>query len=194
MLQEIKVYNFIQLLLFVSQWPPWFLNLNKFAYKYQKYTNLWFRVSKLQTHFSKNALFMSCNLSSLFLVFCLGWYLYFKPMLLQPLTFYHLTFGGESSRVFTARNLSKYGVISGPYFPVFSPNTRKYGHNSIFGHFSRSVGLHIWNHCPKTLTVQFRRATSEGWGRGEVPLHFFENRIKVPSFWKNMPCLYESKG
>ena len=21
----------------------------------------------------------------------------------------------------------KYGVISGPYFPVFSPNTRKYG-------------------------------------------------------------------
>ena len=59
-------------------------------------------------------------------------------MLLQPLTFYHLTFGGESSRVFTARNVSKYGVI-----PVFSPNTRKYGHNSIFGHFSRSVGLHI---------------------------------------------------
>ena len=23
--------------------------------------------------------------------------------------------------------MSKYGVISGPYFPVFSPNTRKYG-------------------------------------------------------------------
>ena len=23
--------------------------------------------------------------------------------------------------------MSKYGVISGPYFPVFSPNTGKYG-------------------------------------------------------------------
>ena len=27
----------------------------------------------------------------------------------------------------TAWNVSKYGVISGPYFPVFSPNTGKYG-------------------------------------------------------------------
>ena len=27
----------------------------------------------------------------------------------------------------TARKVSKYGVISGPYFPVFSPNTGKYG-------------------------------------------------------------------
>ena len=25
------------------------------------------------------------------------------------------------------RKVSKYGVISGPYFPVFSPNTGKYG-------------------------------------------------------------------
>ena len=24
-------------------------------------------------------------------------------------------------------NVSKYGVFSGPYFPVFSPNTGKYG-------------------------------------------------------------------
>ena len=23
--------------------------------------------------------------------------------------------------------MSKYGIIPGPYFPVFSPNTRKYG-------------------------------------------------------------------
>ena len=28
---------------------------------------------------------------------------------------------------YTAWKLSKYGVISGPYFPVFSPNTGKYG-------------------------------------------------------------------
>ena len=27
----------------------------------------------------------------------------------------------------TAWKLSKYGVISGPHFPVFSPNTRKHG-------------------------------------------------------------------
>ena len=27
----------------------------------------------------------------------------------------------------TARKVSKYGVFSGPYFPVFSPNTGKYG-------------------------------------------------------------------
>ena len=36
--------------------------------------------------------------------------------------------------------MSKYGVFSGPYFPVFSPNTGKYEpeKNSVFGHFSRS--------------------------------------------------------
>ena len=33
----------------------------------------------------------------------------------------------------TAWKESKYGVFSGPYFPVFSPNKRK---NSVFGHFS----------------------------------------------------------
>ena len=27
----------------------------------------------------------------------------------------------------TAWKVSKYGVISGPYFPVFNPNTGKYG-------------------------------------------------------------------
>ena len=28
--------------------------------------------------------------------------------------------------IYTAWKVSKYGVISGPYFPVFSPNTGKY--------------------------------------------------------------------
>ena len=28
---------------------------------------------------------------------------------------------------YSARKVSKYGVFSGPYFPVFSPNTAKYG-------------------------------------------------------------------
>ena len=33
----------------------------------------------------------------------------------------------KKSSCFTAWKVSKYGVISGPYFPVFSPNTGKYG-------------------------------------------------------------------
>ena len=32
-----------------------------------------------------------------------------------------------SGRYYTAWKVSKYGVLSGPYFPVFSPNTGKYG-------------------------------------------------------------------
>ena len=33
----------------------------------------------------------------------------------------------------------KYGVTSGPYFPVFALNTRKYRPEiTLFGHFSRS--------------------------------------------------------
>ena len=28
---------------------------------------------------------------------------------------------------YSARKVSKYGIFSGPYFPVFSPNTAKYG-------------------------------------------------------------------
>ena len=33
----------------------------------------------------------------------------------------------SSKNCFTARKVSKYVVFSGPYFPVFSPNTGKYG-------------------------------------------------------------------
>ena len=29
--------------------------------------------------------------------------------------------------IYTARKVSKYGVFSGPYFPVFGLNTGKYG-------------------------------------------------------------------
>ena len=43
-------------------------------------------------------------------------------------------FSGEISKsrvilwaIYTAWKVSKYGVISGPYSPVFSPNTGKYG-------------------------------------------------------------------
>ena len=55
---------------------------------------------------------------------------------------------------YTAWKVSKYGVISGPYFPVFGLDTEVYGvnlriqseykkirirKNFVFGHFSRSV-------------------------------------------------------
>ena len=33
----------------------------------------------------------------------------------------------ENMKRVTARKVSKYGVFSGPYFPLFSPNTGKYG-------------------------------------------------------------------
>ena len=33
----------------------------------------------------------------------------------------------ETSQLITARKMSKYGVFSGPYFPVFGLNTGKYG-------------------------------------------------------------------
>ena len=39
---------------------------------------------------------------------------------------------------FTAWKVSKYGVISGPYFPAFGLNTERY---EVFGHFSRSGSL-----------------------------------------------------
>ena len=40
-----------------------------------------------------------------------------------------------------AQKVLKYGVFSGPYFPVFGLNTEKYvpEKNFVFGHFSRSV-------------------------------------------------------
>ena len=59
----------------------------------------------------------------------------------------------------TAREVSKYGVISGPYFPAFGLNTERYvgslrtqsecvkirtRNNSVFGHFSRSVALYVF--------------------------------------------------
>ena len=74
----------------------------------------------------------------------------------------------------TAWDMSKYGVISGPYFPVFGLNTENYGvnlriqswprkmrtrKNSVFGHFSRSENNEILyvlkqsNH-PPSITKQ----------------------------------------
>ena len=67
-----------------------------------------------------------------------------------------LIYGGQNPKISlsvvtdTARKVSKYGIFSGPYFPVFRLNTDwiriqpEYGKtrtrkNSVFGHFSRSV-------------------------------------------------------
>ena len=43
----------------------------------------------------------------------------------------------------TALKVFKYGVCSGTYFPVFSPNAEKYGQEKspYLGHFSRSEHL-----------------------------------------------------
>ena len=69
------------------------------------------------------------------------------------------TFGKTGENVNkTVRKVSKYGVISGPYFPVFRLNMEIYSGNlhiqfeyrkiwtknySVFGHFSRSVSLSV---------------------------------------------------
>ena len=42
-------------------------------------------------------------------------------------------------QTYTVWKVSKYEDFSGPHFLVFSPNTGKYGKNSVFGHFSLSV-------------------------------------------------------
>ena len=54
----------------------------------------------------------------------------------------------------------KYGIISGPYFPVFSPNTKiRTSNNSVFGHFSRRVKdvrmgfKHACGHAIMLLTI-----------------------------------------
>ena len=62
----------------------------------------------------------------------------------------------SSFSTFTARIVSKYGVISGPYLPAFGQNTERYGvyirnqsecekirtrNYAVFGHFSRSASF-----------------------------------------------------
>ena len=41
--------------------------------------------------------------------------------------FHQLTFPTQPKLLLSLREVSKYGVISGPYFPVFGLNTEKYG-------------------------------------------------------------------
>ena len=48
---------------------------------------------------------------------------YWKGVIVEP----RLKSFSKVNLTFTAWKVSKYGVISGPYFSVFSPNTGKYG-------------------------------------------------------------------
>ena len=65
--------------------------------------------------------------------------------------------------IIIARKVSKYGVFSGPYFPVFGLNTEIYSanlriqsgyrkirtrKNYVFGHFSRSGYQSFWVDIP----------------------------------------------
>ena len=78
--------------------------------------------------------------------------------------------------------VSKYGVISGPYFPAFELNTERYSecgeiqtrNNSGFGHFSRSAWHHENNF--QSLFKQSRILVS----RDNIP--FCEDQIWGESF------------
>ena len=71
----------------------------------------------------------------------------------------------------TAWKVSKYGIISGPYFAVFGLNTERYGvslhiqfkfrkirsrYDSVFGHFSRSASIYLSIYPVDTRTKNVR--------------------------------------
>ena len=71
--------------------------------------------------------------------------------------------------------VSKYGVISGPYFPVFGLNTEIYflnlhiqseyrkirtRNNSVFGHFSRIAAINKFQNHPSVVNIKQRQFNS----------------------------------
>ena len=77
--------------------------------------------------------------------------------------------------------VSKYGVLSGPYFPAFGLNTERYSvslhiqfncgkigtrKNSVFGHFSRSGFFNYWD---TVSNISFPR------------IHMFRCTMKIPT-------------
>ena len=77
-----------------------------------------------------------------------------------------------------AWKVSKYGVFSGTYFPVFGLNTEI----SIFGHFSRSVGSKRKSFCflrLKRFSVSGKNIT--GIMSGNMPV--FISNISIVSVW-----------
>ena len=72
----------------------------------------------------------------------------------------------------TAQKVSKYGVISGLYFPAFGLNAERYfvsprmqsecgkmrtRNNSVFGHFSRSVILSRYHFYDSDITSKYSK-------------------------------------
>ena len=96
-----------------------------------------------------------------------------------------------------AGKLSKYGVFSGPYFPVFRLNTEIYlriqseyrnirtRKNSVFGHFPRSVKVYcdtcfsltcFKESSPFILIRYSSRAWDRTWGRTWGPSNQMSNQ------------------
>ena len=70
----------------------------------------------------------------------------------------HVSFSKNcfSRKSFTAWNVSKYGVISGPYFPVFGLNTGKYWPEiTLYLGTFHAVIFYIENHEYSNLLYQF---------------------------------------
>ena len=63
---------------------------------------------------------------------------------------FHLVSNKGLHKIYTTWKVSKYGGFSGPYFPIFSPNTGKYGpekppysdtFNEVIVNFAECVGI-----------------------------------------------------
>ena len=83
------------------------------------------------------------------------------------LSYVFTQFGDFSSISTTAWKVSKYEVISGPYFPVFNPNTGKYG-PEITPHLDTFHTVHI---------SQSLKSFDNSWGN--LHTKFFHVRYQV---------------
>ena len=86
----------------------------------------------------------------------------------------------------TAWKVSKYGIISGPYFPVVGLNTEIYlvnlriqpkyrkirtRNNSVFGHFSRSVRHASISETTDTITIIWNVETKSAYRTNIFPVN-----------------------
>ena len=98
--------------------------------------------------------------------------------------------------------MTKYGVVSGPYFPVFGLNTEKYSvslriksefrkirtrNNSVFGHFPRSDWF-------SKSVFDLNISVSGNWTKTLLKTYFVEQgkeyRLRVLFFH----CVFQSMG
>ena len=109
----------------------------------------------------------------------------------------HFSRSEHFAKTYTAWKVSKYGIISGPYFLTFGVNKEraslrihsKYGKirtrkNSIFGHFSHSdIIAFTWKRSLwKSLSV-IKLFSFQGWD------YFITYWYYPPSHWKNFHTL-----